>query len=35
MTRLFGLVEATMGSAFGWWFGEHIGLMTAFLHGEQ
>jgi hypothetical protein len=31
MTRLFGLVGATMGSAFGWWLGEHVGLMTAFL----
>jgi len=30
MARLFGLVGATMGSAFGWWLGEHVGLMTAF-----
>jgi len=31
MARLFGLVGATVGSAFGWWLGEHGGLMTAFL----
>ena len=31
MARLFGLVGATVGSALGWWLGEHVGLMTAFL----
>ena len=31
MAKLFGLVGATVGSAFGWWLGEHVGLMTAFL----
>jgi len=31
MARLLGLVGATVGSAIGWWLGEHVGLMTAFL----
>jgi len=31
MASLFGLMGASMGSAFGWWLGEHVGLMTAFL----
>ena len=31
MARLFSLVGATVGSALGWWLGEHVGLMTAFL----
>jgi hypothetical protein len=30
MTRLMGLVGATVGSAVGWWLGAHIGFRTAF-----
>jgi uncharacterized membrane protein YeaQ/YmgE (transglycosylase-associated protein family) len=31
MTRLVGLIGATVGSALGWWLGAHIGFMTAFV----
>jgi len=31
MARLLGLMGATAGSALGWWLGEHVGFMTAFL----
>ena len=31
MARFFSLVGATVDSAIGWWLGEHVGLMTAFL----
>jgi hypothetical protein len=31
MNRLLILVGATMGGAIGWWLGDHVGLMTAFL----
>ena len=31
MTRLLGLIGATIGSAIGWWLGARVGLMTAFL----
>jgi hypothetical protein len=29
VTRLFGAIGATLGSAAGWWLGNHVGLMTA------
>jgi hypothetical protein len=35
MARLFGLMGATVGSTFGWWLGEHVGLMTAFLSEKE
>jgi hypothetical protein len=30
MTKLFGFVGATVGSALGWWAGARVGTMTAF-----
>lgn len=30
MSKLLGLIGASMGGAAGWWLGDHIGLMTAF-----
>lgn len=30
MSRLIALVAATLGSAFGWWVGSWVGVMTAF-----
>ncbi len=30
MSKLLGLVGATMGGGFGWWLGAHQGIMTAF-----
>jgi uncharacterized membrane protein YjjP (DUF1212 family) len=31
MPRLLAFIGATAGSALGWWAGEWIGLMTAFV----
>ena len=31
MKRLVGLIGASAGSAFGWWLGAHVGIMTAVL----
>jgi hypothetical protein len=31
MTKLFGFLGATAGSAVGWWAGAHVGFMTAFI----
>jgi uncharacterized membrane protein YeaQ/YmgE (transglycosylase-associated protein family) len=31
MTRLFGFIGATVGSALGWWAGAPVGTMTAFM----
>jgi uncharacterized membrane protein YeaQ/YmgE (transglycosylase-associated protein family) len=31
MTKLFGFVGATVGSALGWWAGAPVGTMTAFM----
>jgi hypothetical protein len=29
VSKLLGFVGATVGSAAGWWLGEHVGIMTA------
>jgi hypothetical protein len=31
MSRVLGFVGATAGGAIGWWLGDYIGFMTAFL----
>jgi hypothetical protein len=31
MSRLFVLIGATVGGAVGWWLGERVGFMTAFV----
>ena len=31
MAKLLILLGTTVGGAIGWWVGEHIGIMTAFL----
>lgn len=31
MTKLLGVIGTTLGAAIGWWAGEHIGTMTAFV----
>ncbi|HEU4401405.1 MAG TPA: hypothetical protein VFT43_04815 [Candidatus Polarisedimenticolia bacterium] len=31
MSKLFTFTGATVGSAIGWWVGDFIGLMTAFV----
>jgi uncharacterized membrane protein YeaQ/YmgE (transglycosylase-associated protein family) len=31
MTKLFGFIGATVGSAVGWWAGAPVGTMTAFM----
>jgi hypothetical protein len=31
MTKLFGFLGATAGSALGWWAGAPVGTMTAFM----
>ena len=31
MSKLLGFVGATVGGALGWWAGNAVGLMTAFI----
>lgn len=31
MAKLLGFLGATAGSTIGWWAGEHIGIMTAYV----
>lgn len=31
MTKILVLIGATLGGAIGWWAGEYIGIMTAFI----
>ncbi len=31
MTKLLVLILSTVGSAAGWWIGDKVGLMTAFI----
>jgi len=31
MEKVMGLIGATVVGAAGWWAGEHVGLMTAFV----
>lgn len=31
MKKLFVLVGTTLGSAVGWWIGDQVGIMTAFM----
>ena len=31
MIKLFGFLGATAGGAIGWWLGEPVGMMTAFM----
>jgi hypothetical protein len=31
VTKVLGLVGATLGGAAGWWVGEPVGMMTAFM----
>jgi hypothetical protein len=31
MKKLLVLVGTTIGSAIGWWIGDHFGIMTAFI----
>lgn len=33
MSKLLGLVGATVGGGFGWWLGARHGIMTAFILG--
>lgn len=31
MTKVIVMITTTIGSAFGWWLGADIGIMTAFM----
>jgi hypothetical protein len=31
MGKLLGFVGATLGGAVGWWIGDQVGMMTAFI----
>lgn len=31
MTKMLGFIGATLGGAVGWWLGDQVGLMTAFI----
>ena len=31
MGKMLGFVGATLGGAIGWWLGDQVGMMTAFM----
>ena len=31
MTKLLGMIGATVGGSIGWWIGAKVGFMTAFM----